>query len=63
MNGVEDIFDKAITIAVGDEYFAPDEKMFSKPGLTGRQGGSGGSNGLTGSGAAKKKKTKSCTIL
>jgi len=63
MNGVEDIFDKAITIAVGDEYYAPDAKMYSKPGFTSRQGALGGSGGLSGSTAAKKKKPKSCTIL
>lgn len=57
MNGVEDIFDKAITMAVGDEYFAPDEKVFSKPGLASRP------SGVSGSGPAKKKKSRSCTIL
>lgn len=56
MNGVEEIFENAITIAVGDEHFAPDEKPFARPGAQ------RGASGVSGA-AKKKKKPKSCTIL
>lgn len=61
MNGVEDIFDKAITMAVGDEHIAPDEKMYTRPG--GASAMPGGPAVSSFGGAAKKKKSKSCTIL
>ena len=48
MTGVEDIFDKAITIAVGDEYKGPGSRDGSTTG---------------GAGGARKKKSRSCKIL
>lgn len=60
MSGVDEIFDTAVTMAVGDEYRAA-----SAPGAGGQRPGSSSANGggLSGFAGGKKPKKRSCRIL